>query len=65
MSCFKAHSQDWELRASSTEKGGEGAKGRPTLLLVSFMLVCKARTLYLKEKVNRLGFRRNLCIKDY
>lgn len=65
MSYFKAHLQDWELRARSTEKGGEGAKGRPTLLLVSFMLVCKARTLCLKEKVNRSSFRRNLCLKDY
>lgn len=61
---FKAHFQDWELRTRHIGKDEEGAKGWFTLLLVSFMLLCKATSLYLKEKVSSSCFRRNLCIKD-
>lgn len=65
LALFQKHIPRTELRARSTEnrEGWGGGGGRPALLLVSSLLVCRAK--HLKEKVTRLGFRRNLCIRDY
>lgn len=44
--------------------GGQAVKGRSALLLVAFLLACRAVIPFLKEKVMRSGFRRDLYGRD-